>query len=99
MKAREVDDFNDLVGRFVMVNVTMREHNGKMYSQANKMTYSKANDSLSAIPNPTVPVVQEQQRYAEPVQRELPVNEVVEIDIDEDSLPFQGDEMKDYGFT
>ena len=81
MKAPEVFDFNDLVGRFVMVNVTMREHNGKMYGQANKMTYSKANDALGAIPNP-------KQAQQQAQQMPLADNNMPVIDIDDSDVPF-----------
>jgi len=76
MKAPEVFDFNDLVGRFVMAEIGMREHNGKEYSQVKKMFYSKANDSLGAIKEPTIQAPQ-QQSYEVPV-----------IDIDESEIPF-----------
>lgn len=80
MKAPEIFDFNDLVGRFVMVEVSMREHNDKMYAQANKMSYSKANDVLGAIPEPTIQQETTNESYA---QTEAPI-----VDIDEDEIPF-----------
>lgn len=80
MKAPEVFDFNDLQGHYVMVDVTLRESNGKMYAQASKMSYSKANDTLAAIPEPKAQQQEAPASYA-------PVPEAIE-EISSDELPF-----------
>ena len=84
MKAPEVFDFNDLIGRFVMAEVSMREHNGKEYAQVKKMTYSKANDALGAIPEPKP---QQTQSYETPAQQ-MPTPEPIELDDEGQELPF-----------
>jgi hypothetical protein len=80
MKAPEVFDFNDLQGHYVMADVSLREHNGKMYAQVSKLSYSKANDALDAIPEPKVQQQEAPASYA-------PVPEAIE-EISSDELPF-----------
>ena len=66
----------DIKGRFVIVEVGMREYKGKMYSQMNKLSYSKANDKL-----PPIPEAKSEQGSTADMEDEVD-------DIDSEKIPF-----------
>lgn len=75
LKAPEVYDIMDFVGRFAIGDVKMEEYNGKTNARIKKWAYSKQNDNLPPI--------------KEAIQNsDYGATSVPEIDIDEDEIPF-----------
>lgn len=81
LDAPEIYDINDFVGRYVVADVGLREHNGKMYSDIKKWKPSKRNDALPPIPKAEENQNNSNSQYPQP-------DSVPVIDIDESEIPF-----------
>ena len=80
LKSPETYDIEHWMGRYVTGNVTMREYNGKEYAQIVSYEYSALNDKLDPIPKADA--------NANNASSESVPENVPEIDIDSDEIPF-----------
>lgn len=76
LKAPEIYDINNFIGRYAIAIVKMEEYNGKTNARVKEWQYSPQNDKMPPIPEAT------QEQSSSDVQSEP------EIDISEDEIPF-----------